>query len=229
MEILPKEIDPKRILELGAGTGILTKMLLEQFPDSQIDALDLSEGMVEHGQKTIPSVNWMLGDAQTWNSPHTYSLLASSAALHWTTHLSATFTHLHHLLNPGGYFVLGMMLEGTLGELHALRQEIAPQKQSPQKLPSLSAVQEAIASSPFKILQTEEKKDPVFYSDATTLLRALNEQGVTGGSFGTGNTPLNRTELRQLTTLYQTRFTTTQGIPATYHTALFLLQSPDSF
>jgi predicted O-methyltransferase YrrM len=42
-----------RILELGAGHGLLSRMVLEQFPHTQILALDLNPAMIEEGQRRL--------------------------------------------------------------------------------------------------------------------------------------------------------------------------------
>lgn len=44
---------PIEVLELGAGHGALTTMLLERFPRSRVVALDLSPVMIEEGQQRL--------------------------------------------------------------------------------------------------------------------------------------------------------------------------------
>ena len=127
VSMLP-EMYPEQILELGPGTGQLTRLLTERFPEVPVDAVDLSEKMVAHSRAKFakyPQINWIVGDAQTWWGGDRYPLVASSSALHWVADLRATFENIFQCLEPGGYFSLGMMLQGTLKELHTLREDIA--------------------------------------------------------------------------------------------------------
>ena len=50
VSMLP-EIYPEQILELGSGTGQLTRLLANRFPGIPIDAIDVSEKMVEHSRQ----------------------------------------------------------------------------------------------------------------------------------------------------------------------------------
>lgn len=40
--------EPRRIAEIGCGTGFLTRLLRKRFPDSLIQATDLAPNMIEH-------------------------------------------------------------------------------------------------------------------------------------------------------------------------------------
>ena len=42
---------PKRILEIGCGTGLLTEQLRERFPAAEVHALDISAAMVARARE----------------------------------------------------------------------------------------------------------------------------------------------------------------------------------
>jgi len=69
-------------------------------------------------------------------------------------------------------------------------------------------------------MHSEEK---IRYDDAAAFLRAIHEQGVTGGKVSIGTAPLTRTELGQLVADYQENHAYDDGVCATYETATFLL------
>jgi len=220
------EIYPEEILELGCGTGQLTRLLIDQFPNVPIDAVDLSEKMVAHSRQTFtqfPQVNWIQGDAQTWRGKDLYPLIVSSSALHWVSNLRKTFENIFQCLEKDGVFVLGMMLQGTLKELHAVREEVAPEKKQSFTLPTLENVEKNLQAAGFKILQKEQREEETLYKSATDFLRAIHEQGVTGIKATTNHSPLNRREISQLIETYQTRYATPAGVTATYETATLLL------
>jgi malonyl-CoA O-methyltransferase len=225
VSMLP-EMYPEQILEFGAGTGQLTRLLAERFPDVLIDAVDLAEKMVTHSRQRFqryPQIRWIVGDAQTYWSGDRYPLIVSSSALHWVSDLKATCENIFQSLEPGGYFSLGMMLQGTLKELHALRQEIAPEKTPELTLPTYEETHACLQSAGFKLERRQHAEEEILYDDAASFLKAIHEQGVTGGRISSGNAPLTRAELSQLVADYQESHSTDGGVYATYETATFLL------
>jgi SAM-dependent methyltransferase len=54
---------PRRVLEVAAGTGVVTRRLRSVLPSAQIIATDLNEAMVEFGRRTVPGVTWQQADA----------------------------------------------------------------------------------------------------------------------------------------------------------------------
>lgn len=225
VSMLP-EMYPEQILELGSGTGQLTRLLTERFPDVLIDAVDVAEKMVEHSRakfKCYPHINWIVGDAQTFWSGDRYPLIVSSSALHWVNDLRVTCENIFNGLESGGSFALGMMLKGTLQELHDLRKEIAPDKAPRITLPTYEDAKECLQAAGFRMERRRHSEEEIIYENANAFLRAIHEQGVTGGKISMGHAPLTRAELSQLVTDYQENFSVDGGVYATYESATFLL------
>lgn len=216
---------PARILELGCGTGQLTRRLIDRYPNIPIDALDLSPGMIEHCRATFanqPQISWIIADAQTYAPGTVYPLIISSSALHWTTNLKETFSRIHQNLKPGGTFALGMMLKGTLKELRELRTKIAPQKVFGTRLPTFGKTEETLRQTGFSIQKTECLNRRFTYANSAVFLKALHEQGVTDGSLEQGYIPLTRNEMKQLLHDYQKDYTAGDNVYASYETAIFI-------
>jgi malonyl-CoA O-methyltransferase len=225
VSMLP-EMYPEQILELGSGTGQLTRLIINRFPDVPIDAVDISEKMVAHGRKKFnknPQINWIVDDAQTFWGGDRYPLIVSSSALHWVTDLRATCENIFECLEPGGIFSLGVMLQGTLKELHELRKEIAPEKTPELTLPTYAETKACLQDAGFNLERRKHSEEEIIYTDAKAFLKAIHEQGVTGGKVSAGNAPLSRTELSRLVADYQENHASDGGVSATYETATFLL------
>jgi malonyl-CoA O-methyltransferase len=225
ISVLP-EMYPEQILELGSGTGQLTRLLTERFPDVLIDAVDVAEKMVAHSRATFqrfPQINWIVGDAQVYWGGDRYPLIASSSTLHWVSDLRKTCENIFQCLEPAGTFALGMMLQGTLKELHDLRREISPEKTPAITLPTYEETKACLQDTGFHLERRKHSEEEIIYPDAKTFLKAIHEQGVTGGKVSAGNAPLTRTELSQLVADYQENHTSDGGVSATYETATFLL------
>lgn len=225
VSMLP-EMYPEQILELGGGTGQLTRLVAERFPDVPVAAIDVAEKMVEHSRNAFskyPHINWIVADAQTFRGSAPYPLIVSSSALHWVGDLKAACENIFECLEPGGTFALGMMLRGTLKELHALRAEIAPEKTPVITLPTYEETKACLQSAGFQLERRMHSEEEIIYADAKTFLKAIHEQGVTGGKVSSGNAPLSRSEISQLVADYQESHATDGGVCATYETATFLL------
>jgi malonyl-CoA O-methyltransferase len=216
---------PARILELGAGTGLLTRRLVERFPGVPVLALDAAPGMVEYSRTAFhgcPQIAWAVGDAQAFCPQVLYPLIVSSAALHWARDLAQTFVRVAANLEPGGTFALGMMLEGTLRELRQLRHETAPTKAIGMRLPTFEQALDALCRAGFTVRQAERFEQRFAYADTRAFLRAIHEQGVTAGTRDSGYVPLQRGELQRLCRDYQARYAANGAVYASYETAVFL-------
>ena len=56
-------IAPHRVLELAAGTGVLTRELVAAVASAEVMATDLNEAMVEFGRRQVPGARWQQADA----------------------------------------------------------------------------------------------------------------------------------------------------------------------
>ncbi|OKJ65437.1 hypothetical protein AMK27_06690 [Streptomyces sp. CB02009] len=57
-------LHPGRVLELAAGTGALTSILLTEAPSAEVTATDLNEAMVAFGSARATGAAWRRADAQ---------------------------------------------------------------------------------------------------------------------------------------------------------------------
>ncbi|TGN17203.1 methyltransferase domain-containing protein [Leptospira idonii] len=86
---------PKRILDLGAGSGDMTYRLHTAFPSADIYAVDGSEEMLSRNQKLFQEkgkaageIHWELTTLQTWIPEQPFDLIFSNSLLH---HLADPF------------------------------------------------------------------------------------------------------------------------------------------
>ena len=59
---------PRRVLDLGTGTGVVAIALAERYPEAQVVGLDISPGMIEEARRKLPTelagrVGFGVGDA----------------------------------------------------------------------------------------------------------------------------------------------------------------------
>ena len=226
VDFLPILENPS-ILEIGSGTGVLTRKLQEKFPNSKIHAIDIADKMIEFCKSEFSQFNnitWQVADGQFYQNSHLYDLIASNATLHWTSNLSHTLSTIYTNLKPGGLFILGMMLNDTLSELRNLRKHIAPKKGDGPILPTKKDIDRQISSIGFNIIKENHNHRKVQYSNTQVFLKTIHQQGVT--ALQRNDLPLNRSELLQLINCYQKVNSDDNGVYATYETAGYLLKKP---
>ncbi len=72
-----------KILEIGCGTGSLTKMLIKKYPNAQITALDISAKMIEKCHAKFPFIRFKKIDGENFNSTEKYDLIVSNMTIQW--------------------------------------------------------------------------------------------------------------------------------------------------
>ena len=230
LHFLSGPLEAGRILELGCGTGFLTAHLREEFAHAQIDAIDISGRMIEQARKLLgPSeqIRWQVGDVRDYQAPALYDLIASSSSLQWMQPLDELFCRLAEWLKPGGRLLCSLMVEGTLGELHRLRGEIAPHKSPRDRLPTIAGTTTALRHAGFRIARSEEEILQTTHPSVADLLRSIRALGFTGGPLATSSPLLTRGELKRLAERYTLACALPYGkITATYVVYYFEAMKP---
>lgn len=100
-----------RILDLGAGTGLLSQKILELYPKAQLTLVDLSEKMLDIARlrfEGLPNVTIKQADFTTFEMEiNSYDAIVSSLAIHHLTddNKRLLYNRIHPALKPDGLFV----------------------------------------------------------------------------------------------------------------------------
>lgn len=110
-----------RILEIGCGTGFLTRDIQARWPGAELVATDLSPGMLEqaasHGLVAGRFMT-MDGEAPPFEGPW-FDLILSSLAFQWFDDLDGAIARLARLLRPGGSLIFSTMGQGSFARWRA--------------------------------------------------------------------------------------------------------------
>jgi trans-aconitate 2-methyltransferase len=95
---------PRRITDLGCGSGELTAGLARRWPGAVIDAIDSSAEMIEAARAhAIPGrLRFAVGDVAGWKPATPPDLIVSNAVLHWIPGHTELLPRWAGALAPGG-------------------------------------------------------------------------------------------------------------------------------
>ena len=97
---------PRRVLELAAGTGVLTRELVSVVRSGGVMATDLNIAMVEFGQRQVPHVMWRQADASNLPfGPGQFDLVACQFGVMFFPDQQAGFAEVRRVLEAEGLFV----------------------------------------------------------------------------------------------------------------------------
>jgi len=115
-----------RVVDLGCGTGELTRRLADRLPDSKVLGLDLSPAMLAHAREYArPGLRFARGDVRELEG--TWDLIFSHAALQWVEDHERLFARLWERLAPGGQLVVQMPANHD-HPTHAFLRELAQEE-----------------------------------------------------------------------------------------------------
>jgi len=100
-----------RILDLGAGTGLLTERIAARYPNARLTLIDISTSMLDIAKQRfagVEGVEYIVADYSAYPFDNAkYGLIVSSLSIHHLTHPAKRqlFRTVYDLLEEGGAFV----------------------------------------------------------------------------------------------------------------------------
>lgn len=228
VDLVPVHVEPETILDAGCGAGMVARFCRERWPAAAITGVDIAPGMIARARADFSGdfkSEFIAADLMNYQPGQRASLVVSSSALHWLRPVDRGLRRVAAMCAPGGMIAAGVMLDGSLGELHAARQAVAPRKPVAGRMPTFDDVEHAVRMIPgARVLHIEKSSREVDFSDARAFLRILNATGVTGGDLATGAAPLTRRELESLVAWYDLHCSSPRGVRATFVVGYLLLE-----
>ncbi|MDD4820366.1 MAG: methyltransferase domain-containing protein [Flavobacteriales bacterium] len=169
-EMIKKDVfSAGKILEIGAGSGSLTKIIKSQYADAQYFANDLVDDFSEMYSKI--GCTPMMGDATCIDLPNECDMILSANCLQWINDLEAFFARLYQCLKSGG-----RLFFSTFGEHHF--EELKKINGVGLNYFSCAQIQDMLVEAGFKIKEQKEEKDAMFFASAGEMFRYFSLTGV---------------------------------------------------
>jgi malonyl-CoA O-methyltransferase len=229
------ESAPERALDIGCGTGNVTKELTRLYPDADVFAVDLSHAMIAAtGESAKDCKGFITADLEALPfADSTFDTLISSLTYQWAEDLNTAMDEAYRVLLPGGVFVFSTLGPKTFKELREVRAELfktTGRNGLPPalKFPSPDILSKTIEAAGFeiKLMRAEEVRRE--YKNLFALLKSLKGIGAINPSAAKEKTLGQGTILRELSRNYSKSFSTKDGssIYATYDVLYFILRKP---
>lgn len=183
--------DIRNVLEIGPGTGFLTRYWTRFLTPDHIDFVDITKV----GPFDIPGhVRYHVADAEAWvadriGDHEKYDLIVSSSVIQWFADIPKFLDNCAAIMNPGGILAISTFAPGNLAELDTLRP-------APLLYPSLTKLRESVAGI-FDVLASDSLTICMEFENRRHLMMHLKHTGVAGSTSSSRNVPL--TDISTLT------------------------------
>ena len=170
------------ILDVGMGTGWLTKRLKNFFVDAQVYGLDFAPGMIDVAKPRPEGIKIVEANACELPFEKEYfDLVVSNLAYQWIGNLPRAFEEVFRTLKPKGYFYFTLFGGATCQELFDSLEKTS-EKSFSQGLPidrlaTLEAVREALKESGFQNPRLQQERIKVRFPDMLSLVKWLKDTG----------------------------------------------------
>jgi malonyl-CoA O-methyltransferase len=205
-------LDSPRVLELGCGTGLFSRHLIERYPDGSFVLTDVAPAMIAQCRRNLAPtgkahISFQVMDAGEAGGHADLDLIVSSMTLHWLADPVASLERLKQFLAPEGLLLYATLGPDSFAEWRAVL--------AGQNLPSGLA-----DISPLPGVVEEERLVPD--ADALAFLRRMKAVG--GLTPKEGYTPLAPGALRRAIHATDAQF----AGRITWHIVYGALKSPEA-
>ena len=227
---------PKRILEIGCGTGYLTNLIAKQFENAEILALDLAPGMIDVAKERLAPLNasgridFVCADAEVAFPHGTFDLIVSNATFQWFNDPEAMAEQILNHLRPKGQCIFSTFGSQTFNELGqafkmaSMEMELEEPVEASQNFLTaydwVLRLEKAKAKCDIRAAITSyENMLPEHFPDCMAFFQSVKKIGANNASSSRSKT--SPKFMQMVTDMYESEFMTDKGICATYH-ALYL-------
>jgi len=181
------KLQPKAILDLGAGTGHSSKALRHRYRGAEVIALDLAPGMLaqaERQQAWLRRFDPVIADAHRLPlKDASVELVFSNLMLEWCHDPDAVFQEIRRVLKPGGLLTFTTLGPDTLRELRDGWRKIDPHTHV-HRFIDMHDLGDALMRAGLAEPVMDTERLTVTYADVDALMRELAASGSTNVAQG---------------------------------------------
>ncbi len=227
-------LQPVTVIDVGAGTGHLSKTLAKRYKAAQIIALDLAVNMLRTARRRAGLLArlrgkqcFICGDAERLPlANHSADLVFSNVTLQWCNNLDAVFKEFRRVLKPGGLLLFSTFGPDTLKELRAAWAH-ADNAQHVSAFIDMHDIGDALQRAAFADPVMDAERLILTYRDVQQLMRELKSLGARNAAAGRTRNLTGKGRLRVMADAYEHE--RRDGVlPATFEVVYGLAWAPSS-
>jgi malonyl-CoA O-methyltransferase len=218
----PFNFKPEVVVDLGAGTGRMTRVLKKRYRQAMVIAVDIAPGMLQEARRhqqlfrrfervCADAVRLPLADASV-------DLLVSSLMLQWCDPPDEAFAEIRRVLKPEGFVAFSTFGPDTLRELRSAWAEADGADEALNHVnhfTDMHDVGDALVRAGLSEPVLDVDRMVVTYPDAIALMRELKAIGAHNVTAGRPRGLLGRARLQRMKSAYEA-YRRDGKLPATY-------------
>ena len=229
---------PRRVLDLGSGTGRASRAMQARWPKADVVSLDLALPMLREGRAAARPGGWLANpfarrplpvcaDARALPlADASVDVLFSNLCLQWVEDLDAVLAGFRRVLKPHGLLLFSTFGPATLWEL---REAFAQADDVPHVSPfaDIAGVGDALVRTGFHQPVLDREDERTHYPDLPALMRELRAIGATNALASRRHTLTGRTRFRVAAEAYEAQ-REAHGLPASWEILSAMAWAPEA-
>jgi malonyl-CoA O-methyltransferase len=224
-------LSPKRILDLGCGTGYMTALLAARFPQAEIVALDIAPAMLAQTQARFNALRpwWRFWQAKPRVTPleadmldlpfeaGQFDLVISNMVVQWAEDLDGVFAQVRRVLGEDGLFIFTSFGPDTLKELRLAWRAVDPAHGYVSDFIDMHDAGDALVRAHFGFPVMDVETFTLTYEKAADLLKDLKAIGATNAQLDSRKGLMTQRQLKAMYLAYEAfRRAEDARLPASY-------------
>jgi malonyl-CoA O-methyltransferase len=213
-----RRLEPRVVLDLGAGTGQGTRELKQRFPRALVIAMDIAPGMLREAKRhsrlfrrfervCADALRIPLADASV-------DLIFSNLMLQWCNEIDAALAEIRRVLKPTGLLMFSTFGPDTLHELRTAWSQVDGYVHVNRFL-DMHDIGGALMHAGLMEPVLDVDHHQLTYPDVMALMRDLKAIGAHNVTAGRPRGLMGRARMQKLSTAYEA-FRVDDRLPATY-------------
>ena len=215
----PVRIRPRRVLDVGAGTGVCARLLERRYAGARVTCVDSAPAMLRVARGRGP--RWLSRCAQACGdalhlpiADASIDLLVSSLMLPSCPSPQPVFAEFARVLKPEGLVMFASLGPDTLKELRASWAEVDARVHVHAFI-DMHDLGDALVRVGLRDVVMDVERIDAEYADAAALMRELKQLGASNAARGCASGLTTRARMRALAAAYERR-RNGAGLPATF-------------
>ncbi|WEJ62848.1 malonyl-ACP O-methyltransferase BioC [Thiomicrorhabdus lithotrophica] len=239
-------VEPKTILDLGAGTGLLTEQVIQRYPNAQLFAVDLSPSMLKMATPRFTTPRWpalntkvnqflqnckltkalatrtaaTAINADVYQLPfadNSVDLIVSNLMLQWCDDLDSVFAEFRRVLRSEGLLMFTTFGPDTLKELRQAWQKVDANYEHVNNFIDMHDIGDALIRNGFGQPVMDMEIFTLTYDKPMGVLKDLKAIGATNANKQRNNGLMGKQRFTSMLNAYEElRNPNDHKIPATY-------------